>query len=904
MNTNDNTGTAFYDLLPVLPRLWVSRCSDFSALRDFLAEHYGSRFLLWDVCTIEDPKVQAEKELDNERCRQEAEARRFKDEEEEKNRSANVFSNLNCLSPSQDTSGKSTTSVKRSSSLSNVTQVLRLETGSFAKPQYVTGQQPKSEWKRIRPEPSQRLPLSPPTLDQIFRAVYAFACWLRLRKDNVVVLRVPHTKIKAIDEDENDDEIEDPEENAWATSTDLSAGLIVACFLVWSKAEDNFLDALERFYGGQNSQWIPPSSRRALIHFHSLVHIEALPRLPVPVRLNCCVIHGLPPRVKRGKKSGTRAWSKLRRKKSTNHSKSWPRLEIVVPTKYTDHSQGWTAKRSRMTPVFSTAWSPENVMSWDPEMGHLVVALDTVVCGDMTVIVYEDDESDAPLCFFFSTHSLFLTPGVIQLYYSKLDATAEFLASAAKTNLRLELVVAPPKEEDAGLAEAYAAIDARLDHVEAFQQGLHEIAAQHMQPLDSAALNELHDWGFDDATTALALQLSGNDIQCAEKLLQEGGLDCPYAPRSMCSKDEINLDCFDIRLGLLKPFEENASSSSIDRKKEEHVNESDADTGGGGRRRGSSSLDAVRNLDLSQFNGLLEGFQPKGLGFTPPSSPRSVSKKNNASNPPPLPHPRPSRDAIANAKELAQKELILSDWSDDIDWGDESPTSRIKRLLDDGDNDDGDVTKDAEEKKSTLKKTGKNKRSSFAWQNTGVGHSSMLHVYTIEDDGTLDFDDVNHMPLEHRLGPSSASFTSRVGGQIAFDVDEDYFDLGANMKLTSVDALAGIFDDYNKEVPISRNRNESKLKVGIVDDNPKTQEARDRKKWRGNLQNVIAELKHENPVTGTTGTLREDVSPTRLYHNGVTREFKNAKSQLNDIQQQLKRMQNMIEKRQVEGGGK
>ena len=126
--------------------------------------------------------------------------------------------------------------------------------------------------------------LGTPTIDQLFRLCYSFHCWLKLHRQNVVVI---HGK-------------EDP----------VAVGVVCACYLLYSGQADNFLDALDLFLKKRLPNWkmdctaLPASYRRALIHFHSIGTIKGMAqRGPPPLRFNCVLIYKLPLLPMRGKKT-------------------------------------------------------------------------------------------------------------------------------------------------------------------------------------------------------------------------------------------------------------------------------------------------------------------------------------------------------------------------------------------------------------------------------------------------------------------------------------------------------------------------------------------------------------------------------------------------------------------------
>ena len=58
-------------------------------------------------------------------------------------------------------------------------------------------------------------------------------------------------------------------------------------------------------------------------------------------------------------------------------------------------------------------------MQWDAEDGYMTVRVDEVVCGDVGFACYNGASKSAQTYFRFSTHSSFLSPGMVKLSRSQ-----------------------------------------------------------------------------------------------------------------------------------------------------------------------------------------------------------------------------------------------------------------------------------------------------------------------------------------------------------------------------------------------------------------------------------------------------------------------------------------------------
>jgi len=317
-----------------------------------------------------------------------------------------------------------------------------------------------------------------PPFDLVFRLCYALHAWLSLDEQNVALVNCQTGKTRS--------------------------GVVVACYLLFSRLAEDPTDAFVEFY---RKRWdmksltpqalrnkTPPSIQRFLGGFHRLLDAPQPPN-DKPLLLKAVIFRQLPVELQ-------------------PCVQIWDDYKLVF-----------------CTDALHVGDAESPVLDWNEEDGFFAVLWESGVelDGGFSILCsfgedYENaDEVDASsrVLFRYADSTLFLTPGLVTLKKPDLDLMKQYEHGFDEEQFSVDLVLHESAKKPRN--------SVRMDFTgkSAVRQGLVEITKHHVVLPDPAMHSNFIRMGFCETPTTFALQCSQNAPNVALDLLHSRGLaDC------------------------------------------------------------------------------------------------------------------------------------------------------------------------------------------------------------------------------------------------------------------------------------------------------------------------------------------------------------------------------------------
>ncbi|KAF4321410.1 hypothetical protein BBO99_00004843 [Phytophthora kernoviae] len=321
-----------------------------------------------------------------------------------------------------------------------------------------------------------------PPFDLIFRICYALNSWLSLDPQNVALINCQTGKTRS--------------------------GVVVACYLLFTKLADDPTDAFVEFY---RKRWdmkaltpqalrkkTPPSIQRFLSGFHALLESEK-PSNDKPLLLKAIIFRQLPVEVQ-------------------------PCVQIWDDYKLVFCTDAMHLGESGEAPV----------LDWNEEDGFFAVLWENGIelDGGFSVLCSFGDDYDnaddvdasSRVLFRYADSTLFLLPGLVTLKKHDLDLMKQYEHGFDEDQFSVDLVLheSTAKKRRNSVRVDYAGTNA-------IRQGLVEITKHHVVLPDPAMHSNFIRMGFSETPTTFALQCSQNAPNVALDLLHSKGLSLCFA---------------------------------------------------------------------------------------------------------------------------------------------------------------------------------------------------------------------------------------------------------------------------------------------------------------------------------------------------------------------------------------